>query len=380
MLYGGGDPEATSQFAAVLQRALPDVVHLHAMSPAVSLSVLQEIRQRGIPAVFTCHIPGITCPRGTLLRYGSQVCDGVWDLRRCTRCTLQARGLPVPVAALVAAFPAIAGQQLAARGLRGSVITALSMREMQAGRQRALVEFFGGVDRIVAVSSWLREMLISNGVPIEKILLCRHGSSQWAPAERAARLLQSDSTFKLAFLGRLSAIKGVHVLVEALRKSPGLAVKLDIFGIVQDDLEYVDSLRKRIGDDPRIQLLAPLLNEEVVDRLRGYDALAVPSLWMETGPLVVYDAFLAGIPVIGSNRGGIAELVTHERNGLLVEPNDPQAWTATLERLTSDKQLLQQLRVGIRPPRSMANVAAEMLDLYLELTVPYKPVHHGQYR
>jgi len=238
------------------------------------------------------------------------------------------------------------------------------MKELQGGRQRALVEFFSKLDRIVAVSGWLREMLIANGVPGSKIVLCRHGSSQSVPTERRAASSQRDGTFRLAFLGRLNHAKGVHVLVEAIRRRPRISLELDIFGIVQDDADYVEALRKRIGDDSRVRLLEPLPNNEVVERLRNYDALAVPSHGMETGPLVVYDAFLAGIPVIGSKRGGIAELVTHERDGLLVEASDPEAWAAAIERLASDRRLQQQLRSGVQPPRSMSAVAAEMADLY----------------
>jgi glycosyltransferase involved in cell wall biosynthesis len=377
MLYGKGDPEATRQFAAILDRTLPDVVHLHAMSPAVSLHVVHEIRKRGIPAVFTCHIPGITCPRGTLLRYGAQVCDGVWDLRQCTRCTLQARGLPLPVASLVAAAPAFAGKQFAARGFRGSAVTALRMRALQAGRQRTLIQFFRNVDRIVAVSGWLRDLLIANGLPADKVMLCRHGASQSVPMEPAASRTPGEGGFRIAFLGRLNPAKGAHVLVEAIRRRPRISVMLDIFAIVQNDIAYVENLRKRIGSDPRIRILGPLPNQSVVERLRDYDALAVPSQWMETGPLVVYDAFLAGIPVIGSRRGGIAELVTHERDGLLVEPADPEAWANTLERLSADERLQQQLRSGVRTPRSMSAVAAEMSGLYAEVASSLKPVHHA---
>lgn len=377
MLYGGGDPEATRQFAAILDRTQPDIVHLHAMSPAVSLQVVYEIRKRGIPAVFTCHIPGITCPRGTLLRYGAQVCDGVWDLRRCTRCTLQARGLPLPIASLIAATPPFAAEQLAARGLRGSAVTALRMRSLQAGRQSTLIEFFRNVDRIVSVSGWLRELLIANGLPADKVTLCRHGASQSFSTKPAASRASRDGAFRIAFLGRLNPAKGVHVLVEAIRRRPAIWVKLDIFGIVQDDVAFVERLRKSIGSDPRIQILEPLSNDVVVERLHDYDALAVPSQWMETGPLVVYDAFLAGIPVLGSRRGGIAELVTHERDGLLVEPADPEAWANALERLSTDERLRQQLRSGVRTPRSMQAVAAEMSVLYAEVAPHLSPVQHA---
>jgi glycosyltransferase involved in cell wall biosynthesis len=366
MLYGDGDPIATREFTRVLERCAPDIVHLHAMSPAVSLSILNEVKARSIPAIFTCHIPGIMCPRGTLLRHGRNVCDGVWHLQRCTTCTLQAQGLPVLLASLLSAFPQSVGEAIAAQGFRGSPVTALRMRHLQAGRQRALEQFFGTVDTVVAVSSWLRDVMVANGVAEEKIRLCRHGSSQETPSEPARRR-ESRAGLRLAFLGRLTHQKGVHVLVEAMRKRPGLLVSLDIFGIEQDDAGYVDDLRKRIRGDARIQIQEPIANQEVVDRLRDYDALAVPSQCMETGPLVVYDAFLAGIPVIGSRRGGVAELVTHEGNGLLVEAGDPAAWGDALQRLASEPHLLDRLRSEVRSPRSMSEVASEMLHLYGEV-------------
>jgi glycosyltransferase involved in cell wall biosynthesis len=127
---------------------------------------------------------------------------------------------------------------------------------------------------------------------------------------------------------------------------------------------YQANLVRRAADDSRISFLPALPQEEVVDRLAEYDALAVPSQWMETGPLVVYDAFAAGIPVIGADRGGIAELVEHERDGLLVDASSVAAWAAALHRLARDRELLERLRAGIRPPRTMAAVAREMRKLY----------------
>ena len=95
--------------------------------------------------------------------------------------------------------------------------------------------------------------------------------------------------------------------------------------------------------------------------LAQHDVLAVPSQCLETGPLVVLEAFAAGTPVIGANLGGIAELVTDGVDGLLVEP---AAWATTLQRCATDRDLLPRLRAGIRPPRTMATVADEMLALY----------------
>jgi glycosyltransferase involved in cell wall biosynthesis len=85
---------------------------------------------------------------------------------------------------------------------------------------------------------------------------------------------------------------------------------------------------------------------------------------METGPLVVYEAFAAGIPVIGSRLGGIAELVTHEKNGLLVEPASPKAWADALRRIADSPDLLGRLRGGIGSVRNMSQVATEMEAIY----------------
>jgi glycosyltransferase involved in cell wall biosynthesis len=351
------------------------------MSPAVSLTALKKVKERGLPVIFTCHIPGIICQRGTLLRYGREVCDGLWGLEKCTVCSLQGHGLPVPFATLLSGIPPQAGRGLAACGFGGPVVTALRMRELMARRQGALGEFFDGADRVIAVSSWLRDMLIANGLDRDKVILCRHGFSQQSNTpsgtDQQDRTSRINGSLKLAFLGRLNPTKGAHVLVEAIRRRPQMRVELDIFGIVQDDLAYLDRLRNSIGNDPRLHLRAPLPNEAVVEKLREYDALAVPSQWMETGPLVVYDAFVAGIPVIGSRRGGLMELVTHGRDGLLVEPADPEAWADCLQRLTSDVELQKQLRAGVQPPRSMSEVASEMLEVYNEVSSKMMAVHHG---
>jgi glycosyltransferase involved in cell wall biosynthesis len=95
-----------------------------------------------------------------------------------------------------------------------------------------------------------------------------------------------------------------------------------------------------------------------------YEAVVVPSRVLETGPLVVYEAFAAGIPVIGSRRGGIAELVRDSVDGLLVEPDSVSAWRAAIEHLLNHSDILPRLRASVRPPRTMHEVAEEMASVY----------------
>jgi glycosyltransferase involved in cell wall biosynthesis len=85
---------------------------------------------------------------------------------------------------------------------------------------------------------------------------------------------------------------------------------------------------------------------------------------LETGPLVVLEAFGAGTPILGANLGGSAELVTDDVDGMLVAPNGPAAWAAAIRGLAEEPGRVTALRAGIRPPRTMDDVAAEMAALY----------------
>jgi glycosyltransferase involved in cell wall biosynthesis len=102
--------------------------------------------------------------------------------------------------------------------------------------------------------------------------------------------------------------------------------------------------------------------------MRDYDAIAVPSRGLETGPLVVLEAFAAGRPVLGADLGGIAELVSHDVDGLLIAPNNSSIWASAIAELASDPRRIQRLAAGIRAPRTMEDAAGEMVTLYRGLT------------
>jgi glycosyltransferase involved in cell wall biosynthesis len=83
--------------------------------------------------------------------------------------------------------------------------------------------------------------------------------------------------------------------------------------------------------------------------------------------MVVLEAFAAGVPVIGSNLGGIAELVTDSVDGLLVEPCSVGAWIQVLRKLSNDRTVLDKLRSGISPPRRISESARDMAEVYRAL-------------
>jgi glycosyltransferase involved in cell wall biosynthesis len=369
LLYDEGDREAAEQFDQIVGQVKPDVVHLHALTPAISLRTVRKARERDIPVILTVHIPGVFCPRGTLLRYGRAVCDGELVVNRCSRCVLESRGLPRPLAHLVGSVPTGVGAALANR--QNGWTTAARMTHLIQMRRKVLRTVLSDLSHIVAVSEWVREALLRNGASPAKVTVCRQGMTQ---PSTAAGVMPVDRTAggvrRIVYMGRIAPNKGVHTLIEAFGRSPHLALQLDIYGIVQDEHVYLDRLRALAAKDARIRFLRPVPNDTVIETLQSYDAVAVPSVWMESGPLTVYDAFAAGLPVIGSSLGGIAELVTDEQDGLLVEAEDVSAWASALERIANERGLVERLRRGIRSPRTMDMVAEEMLALYARCLSP----------
>jgi len=366
-LYGAGEPSAAEAFARILDTVRPDLVHLHALTAATSLLLVEAVQRAGLPIVYTYHTPTASCPRGTLMRWGKQLCDGRMDLRRCSACAAHAQGAPRGLAELIGAVPAGAGRTLGNLGLSGGPWTALRTTELLRLRQGTFREVMRRVDRIVSLCSWTTELLQRNGIPADKITLSRHGlrSSEMRPAgDDPGASPVGENGCRMAFLGRVNPTKGLSVLVQAISADPTLKLTLDIYGVVQGPGEkaYRETLEK--GLDERIRFREPLASSEVVEALGGYDLLAVPSQWLETGPLVVLEAFAAGIPVIGSDLGGIRELVRHDVDGLLLPPASVPAWTASLRRLTTHCGLLSRLRAGVKPPRTMRTVAEQMASLY----------------
>jgi glycosyltransferase involved in cell wall biosynthesis len=227
------------------------------------------------------------------------------------------------------------------------------MRELVELRLKTTSGFLSEVDRIVVPAEWARDVLLVNNVDPAKIVLSRHGIDGTAPSNDPAA--PAPPPLRLAFLGRIGPAKGADILIDAIRLLPDAPVELDLYGIVQDanaGKSWDDLIRSAQGD-ARIRFHRAVSPAEVIALLTRYHLLAVPSRWLETGT-----------PVLGMDRGGIAELVHDGSNGLLVGSEAPEAWRDAILRVLEHPELLERLQAGVRAPRTMDQVAAEMSALY----------------
>jgi glycosyltransferase involved in cell wall biosynthesis len=349
----------------VLDAFAPTVVDLHALATSLELRHLKAAQRRGARTVTTLHLPGTLCARGTFMRFGTVPCPGNLERQPCTACRLEARGVPIALGRLIARMPHSMGTRLNTAILPGSLRSIFTARLKDEGRRAWFDQVVRHSDRVVAQSTWLADALMNNSVPVEKITLCRQGVDV-GRIVRATRP-RTDGPLRVGFVGRFDAVKGLHVLIDALDQVPSaVPLELHVWGVARSTTEvaYRDGLMPRLHRDKRI-----VLHDEARDAGQIYhqlDALAVPSLWLETGPLVVLEAQAAGLPVVGSNLGGIAERIVDGENGLLVPSGQPVALARVLETLATDPKLLERLSPK-HAPRTLADVAGETLRTYATL-------------
>jgi glycosyltransferase involved in cell wall biosynthesis len=363
-LYGEGNERAAMSIADILAEVDADVLHLHAFTRAASVRVARAAKRTGARVVFTYHTPTASCVRGTLLHDGHEPCDGALVAQRCAACLLESRGVPLVAREVLSRAPAALGSALASAHVAGRWVTGLRARELTAMRHDAFRQLLAESDAIVAVCGWVKSLLLRAGAPPDRVVLSRQGTPATPSPVQPSRA--RDAELRLAYVGRLHPTKGVHVVLRALEACPDLRLTLDVYGIAQGDdgTQYRDELVALSAFDTRVRFQSPVASDRVVETLASYDATVVPSQWLETGPLIVLESFAAGTPVIGSNLGGIAELVSHDLDGWLVRHADVEAWALGLRRVATDRALLDRLRAGVRAPRSTNDVARDMVAVY----------------
>ena len=373
--YGAEDQVAAESFQRIVSRIRPDIVHLHAYSSAVSARLLAAAKSASAATVFTYHTPTVSCFRGTMMAFGKMPCDGALLPQRCTACTLEAHGVRSGLADVGSRIPASIGRVAGYLGLRRKHWLGVRMRALVEDGQSRFRNLMATADHVVAVCDWVGDVLRNNGVSEAKLSVIRQGLIQ-SPTSRQLEATEklNEGCLRLAYFGRLDSTKGVDTLIKAVLARPELPVKLAIFGITQEGSEaFTQNLLQLAADDHRIEFLPPVKGPEVVQKMSQFDAVCVPSTWLETGPLVVYEAFGAGVPVLGSRLGGVQELVTHNLDGLLIEPGNVGAWADAIASLADDPQRLLKLASNIKSPRSMFHVAQDMHNIYQRLRPNSRP-------
>jgi glycosyltransferase involved in cell wall biosynthesis len=178
----------------------------------------------------------------------------------------------------------------------------------------------------------------------------------------------ADRRLKIAYIGRLTADKGILETIEAvgILCARGLNVGLTIAGS-GDARDAISRAIAAANLGERVRLLGALFGTAKQQLWEESHVFAFPTL-REGLPYSLLESMAAGAVPVVAPVGGIPDVMQDEVHGLFVPPNDPKALAAALERLARDRELLYRLALAahdrIASEYSVARLAKQFKDLY----------------
>jgi glycosyltransferase involved in cell wall biosynthesis len=324
----------TKDYAEFLLMQRPDIVHFqHGFLAGYDFIRVTKNVLPDVPIVFMLHEYLAICHRdGQMIRtLRNELCQEA-SPRRCHEC-----------------FPDVSPQTF-------------FMRERFIKSHLKLVDLF------IAPSEYVRDRYVDWGIPAERIVV-----EPYALAARD-RPIEEPRTERnrFAFFGQFTPYKGTDVMLEAMALlGDDFDGHLWIYGASLDSQPpefqklFKSLLEKTEGNTT---FAGPYDHETELGRvMTGADWVLVPSIWWETGPLVVLEAFQHGRPVICSDIGGMSEKVTNGVNGLHFRTGNPQDLAAVMKKAVETPGLWDELRAGIPPVYDMRDHARTVSEMYRRL-------------
>jgi glycosyltransferase involved in cell wall biosynthesis len=367
--------------SAILRKVVaeisPDLIHINGIKP----ELISLCKERTIPHVVTAHHAGIVCPAGGLLRPDGSVCDSQITPKNCVPCCNFHRRPKWYTGGLIGRIPSWIyrplGERLGKavqlnyleRGLITSWLIERTIKEKQTNLQDAQL--------FIAPSIFMRDLLVRSGCNPDKVVVIPHGIE---PVKAVPLQSKPGMPVRFGYVGRIDPSKGLHVLLQAAELLPAHpACEVHIFGAARNP--WHEAYRKKTLSNYGGKALIidhGLMPHDSLDEVYGQlDVLVVPSLLPEAFGLVVAEAFSAGRPVIVFNSGALPELVTHGKDGLIVQDNSDISLAAAMKSFTEDPRLILQMSEQIPHVKTIQEHVDELEELYKKLASNYvSPTAH----
>jgi glycosyltransferase involved in cell wall biosynthesis len=281
----GYNPLMAGAVARILDAENPDIVNTHNLT-GFSCAVWNPVKSRRLPLIHTLHDYSLMCPKTSMFKDGKN-CHG-----QCTTCALYkspCRRLSQTVGYVV--------------GVSGFTLE----RHLAAG-------YFQGARQA---------RVIHNGLP--------------AQPSAEPRQDGPGAPLRLGYVGHLIPLKGIRELIRQMGHWQSGQCELLVAG--KGAAAYEGMLRAEAPKN--VRFLGFVDPDEVY---RAIDLLVVPSLSHEALATTVPEAYMHGVPVIVSRRGGLPEMVEEGRTGLTYEPLEPGALQQAVNVFLRDRYILQHMR------------------------------------
>jgi glycosyltransferase involved in cell wall biosynthesis len=184
------------------------------------------------------------------------------------------------------------------------------------------------------------------------------------------KIKRKGSLIRFVYLGGLDEHKGIKWLINAFKKINNKNINLSIAG--KGKME--NFIRQASEEDNRIKYLGYLNEEQINKLLYKSDVLIVPSIWYEPFGRVVIDAYRNIMPVIGSDIGGLSEIIEDKETGLLVKLNSENDLINAINKFSDRSVIKEKLSYCINKlfDFSLDNQVEQFEELYLKFIKDFK--------
>ncbi|MDZ7292587.1 MAG: glycosyltransferase family 4 protein [candidate division KSB1 bacterium] len=302
---------AKTAVAKLIDKVKPDLAHIHMIDHQISPSILHAFRDHGIPVVQTCHQYKLVCPSYRLfIMHKNRICE------KCVNGSFYH-----------AVFERCHKNSLAA--------SALVTLESYVHR---LMKIYDLIDIYHVPSRFLGEKLLQAGFPRERIW------HNFYTINLDDYPYHPQSADYLIYYGRLSEEKGVLTLLKAMCHVP--EAKLYIVGEGPQRPVLEDFVNKK--QLKTVRFWGNQQGEALVRLVQQAKFVVVPSEWYDNSPLVIYESFSMGKPVIASTMGGMPELVDDGENGFHFAPGNTEDLADKIRRLWQNSVLCKTMGKNAR--------------------------------
>lgn len=298
--------EAKAAIEELIRVTRPDIVHLHMIDHQISPSILHAIKKYGIPVVQTCHQYKLVCPNYRLyIPQKNELCE------RC-------KGKYFYNAVV---------QRCHKNSLAASLLVSI---ESYIHRWIGVYDL---VDKFHVPSKFLGRKLIAAGISPERIW------HQFYTIELADYPYSPEMSDYFVYYGRLAEEKGIATLLKAMTKAPQAYLKIVGEGPQAPALK---NLANALGLS-NVEFCGKLDGTSLIETVGKSRFVAVPSEWHDNSPLVIYESFSMGKPVVASNLGGMPELIEHGKDGFVFEAGNVDELAKHISTLWDSKPLCSEL-------------------------------------
>ncbi|RLE84538.1 MAG: glycogen synthase [Thermoprotei archaeon] len=201
-------------------------------------------------------------------------------------------------------------------------------------------------DMVIAVSNYMKNDIVElYNIPANKIKVIHNGIDEkiWKPTEDRSVLRKYGIRMPYAlFVGRISRQKGILDLLKAAKLLPKYVNVVLVTG-KPDDPRLLSEVKRRIADLGNIIWINKMMSEEELVPLYTLASVFVcPSIYEPFG-IVNLEAMSTETPVVATKVGGITEVVSHGRTGLLVEPGNPKELADAISYLISNPEEAKEI-------------------------------------